>query len=142
MTQKWDHDTPARDAQEGELKKWVPPKLVAPDRRVTSVGGGEAVQPAAAFAGESLREAQLASTIGCGLLPYFYMWFPCYNGMKLSVLSLTGVRRLSTRFNGVRGLLGGQRGEIRNLPWPPNKVFSFTQKKFLRVYTDSLMQKL
>ena len=46
----------------------------------------------------------------------------------------TGVRRLSTRFNGVRGLLGGQRGEIRNLPWPPNKVFSFTQKKFLRVY--------
>ena len=73
MTQKWDHDTPARDAQEGELKKWVPPKLVAPDRRVTSVGGGEAVQPAADFAGESLREAQLASTKGCGLLPYFYM---------------------------------------------------------------------
>ena len=82
MTQKWDHDTPARDAQEGELKKWAPPKLVAPDRRVTSVGGGEAVQPAAAFAGESLREAQLASTRGGALLKNLGFAFPI--GIALS----------------------------------------------------------
>ena len=112
MTQKWDHDTPARDAQEGELKKWVPPKLVAPDRRVTSVGGGEAVQPAADFAGESLREAQLASTKGCGLLPSFYMWFPCYNGIKLSVLIPTGVRRLSTLLMGPV-----ESGSEASFPW-------------------------
>ena len=43
----------------------------------------------------------------------------------------TGVRRLSTRFNGVRGLLGGLRGEIRNLPWPPDKGFlSFCERIF------------
>ena len=30
------------------------------------------MQPAAAFAGESLREAHLASTKGCGLLPHDY----------------------------------------------------------------------
>ena len=41
----------------------------------------------------------------------------------------TGVRRLSTRFNGVRGLLGGLRGEIRNLPWPPDKLFFFSAKE-------------
>ena len=63
--QKWEHDTPARDAQEGKLKvnkEWAPPKLVAPERRVTSVGRGEAVKPAAAFACERLREAELAWT--------------------------------------------------------------------------------
>ena len=47
----------------------------------------------------------------------------------------TGVRRLSTRFNGVRGLLGGLRGEIRNLPWPPDKLFFFFAKEvFVGVY--------
>ena len=63
---------PGKGRPRGRAEKWAPPKLVAPDRRVTWVGGGEAVQPAAAFAGESLREAQLASTIGCGLLPHDY----------------------------------------------------------------------
>ena len=75
-------ECPGRGAQEGGLKKWVPPKLAAPDRRVTSVGGGEAVQPAAAFAGESLREAQLASTKGGALLKNLGFAFPI--GIALS----------------------------------------------------------
>ena len=88
------------------------------------------MEPAAAFACERLREAELAWTRAAS-----YCLFLHAIPLRLSAKTLcpipTGVRRLSTRFNGVRGVSGGLRGEIRNLPWPPDKGFpSFCERIF------------
>ena len=112
--QKWEHDTPARDAQEGKLKvnkEWAPPKLVAPERRVTSVGRGEAVKPAAAFACERLREAELAWTRVAAYCLFLHT-IPLWLSAKTLCPIPTGVRRLSTLLLGPM-----ESGSEAGFPW-------------------------